>query len=306
MVYHEIRIIDGKKQNYLVYNKRKAERWIKKSKFIGNGNIPNDRINKLKDEFEIETIASLKYPYINKEQAKEIEKLKKEYNKKIGSLSKEEFEQFETSFFTELTYNSNAIEGSSLSLKETSLIINDNLVPKGKTLREVYEAKNHRKALDFIKEYKGELSEGFILRLHAIILKDISEKFAGRYRENPVRIFGSDARFPDSAVVPQLVKNLIYWYHKHKKDYHPFERAIIFSMKLVTIHPFVDGNGRISRLIMNFILRKKDYPWINIYNKQRAEYLKAVRKANDEDYKEILSFTIKSLKENLKSFKVID
>ena len=306
MVYHEIRIIDGKKQNYLVYNKRKAERWIKKSKLIGNGNITNDRINKLKDEFEIETIASLKYPYLNKEQAKEIEKLKKEYNKKIGSLSKEEFEQFETSFFTELTYNSNAIEGSSLSLQETSLIINDNLVPKGKTLREVYEAKNHRKALDFIKEYKGELSEGFILRLHAIILKDISEKFAGRYRENPVRIFGSDARFPDSAVVPQLVKNLIYWYHKHKKDYHPFERAIIFSMKLVTIHPFVDGNGRISRLIMNFILRKKDYPWINIYNKQRAEYLKAVRKANDEDYKEILSFTIKSLKENLKSFKVID
>src|SRR3989344_3555526 len=206
MVYHEIRIIDGKKQNYLVYNKRKAERWIKKSKFIGNGNIPNDRINKLKDEFEIETIASLKYPYLNKEQAKEIEKLKKEYNKKIGSLSKE--------------------------------------------------------------EYKGELSEGFILRLHAIILKDISEKFAGRYRENPVRIFGSDARFPDSAVVPQLVKNLIYWYHKHKKDYHPFERAIIFSMKLVTIHPFVEGNGRISRLIMNFILRKKDYPWINIYNKK--------------------------------------
>lgn len=300
MVYHEIRVVKGKKQNYLVYNRRKNGKWLKKSRFIGTGNIPQQEIKRLKEEFEIKAIASYQFDYLSKEQILEIEKLKQEYNKKISSLTKEEFEQFETSFFTELTYNSNAIEGSSLSLQETSLVINENLVPEGKTLREIYEAKNHRKALDFIKEYSGELSEEFILKLHAIVLRDISERFAGRYRETTVRIFGSDVKFPDSAVVPQLVKNLVYWYNKNKKRYHPFEMAAIFSMKLVSIHPFVDGNGRISRLVMNFILKKRRYPWINIYNKQRAEYLKAVRKANNEEYKEILSFLIKSLKENLK------
>jgi len=76
-------------------------------------------------------------------------------------------------------------------------------------------------------------------------------------------------------------------------------------MKLVSIHPFVDGNGRISRLIMNFLLKKKNYPWINLYMKQRAEYLKVVRQANDEKYKSVLEFAIKTLKENLESFKLV-
>ena len=78
--------------------------------------------------------------------------------------------------------------------------------------------------------------------------------------------------------------------------------AVLFSSKLVSIHPFVDGNGRVSRLIMNFILHKKKYPWINVYMKQREDYLKAIRKANNEDYTPILYYLIKALKKNLKDF----
>ncbi len=305
MVYHEIRIINGKEQNYLVYNKRKNGKWLKKSKFIGYRKIPKEKISELKREFEIELIAEKKYSYLKKEQVIEIEKLREAYFLKIKTLKKEEFLEFEKSFFTELTYNSNAIEGNSLSLEQTNLILNEGIVPEGKSLREIYEAKNHREAINFIKNYKKDLDELFILKLHSIILKDISQNFAGRYRENPVRIFGSDVRFPDSYLVPQLVKNLVYWHNKNKKKMHPFELAAIFSMKLVTIHPFVDGNGRISRLMMNFILNKNKYPWINIYNEQRAEYLKATRKANQEDYSLIIEFLIKNLRENLRDFNMI-
>jgi len=305
MVYHEIRIVNGVKQNYLVYNKREKGRWVKKSKFIGKGNISKGAIRKKKLRFEERLVLDKKYEHLTKEQVRKIEDLKRIYNKKIKALLKEEFEQFQKSFFTELTYDSNAIEGSSLSLQETSLVIEEGIVPEGKTLREVYEAKNHDRALKFLKSYKGDLNEGLILKLHSIILKDISERFAGRYRQSSVRIFGSDFKFPSSEKIPQLVKNLIYWYKKNKDKYHQFELATLISMKLVTIHPFIDGNGRVSRLIMNFLLGKKNYPWINVYNKQREKYLKAVRKSNGEDYSLIFPFLVGTLKENLESFDII-
>jgi Fic family protein len=302
MVYHEVRKEYGKIKNYLVYGMRNDKKLIKKSKFIGYGNISKKQVENLKNEFIAELIRKKEYKYLSREQVRLIEELKNVYNKKISQLSKEEFEEFENSFFTELTYNSNAIEGSSLSLEETSLVINENLVPSGKTLREVYEAKNHIEAIKFIENHKGDLNEKFVLELHSIVLKGISEKFAGKYRENPVRIFGSDVRFPDAEKVPQLMKNIFYWYKKNKKNYHPFELAVVMSMKFVTIHPFIDGNGRISRLLMNFVLKKKKYPWVNVYIKQRAEYLFAVRKANDEDYSLIIPFLVKTLRENLESF----
>ena len=303
MVYHEIRKINGKIQNYIVYNERKNGKWVKKSRFIGYGNLNKVILDKMKEEFKIEM--ETKNSLLNKKQIEEIERLKKSYDKEIRNLNKEEFQSFQKSFVAELTYNSNAIEGSSLSLEDTKLILDENIVPEGKSLREIYEAKNHAEALKFIEDYKGDLDELFILKLHRIILNNISERFAGGYRQTNVKIFGSDAKFPNATIVPQLMKNLFYWYNKNKRKIYPFELAVLFSMKLVSIHPFIDGNGRVSRLVMNFLLRKKNYPWINVYMKQRAEYLKAVRKANEEDYIPILTFLIKTLRENLKSFGLV-
>lgn len=300
MVYHEIRRVNGKKHNYLIRNSRENGKWVKTSKYLGTGMIAREKLNDLKKEFEIELVTEVKSEFLLKQDFLRIEKLKTDYLKAMKSLSREELEKFETHFFTELTYNSNAIEGNSLSLEDTHLVLNEGLVPEGKTLREINEARNHKKAIEFIKNYKGDLNEKLILKLHSIILQGISERFAGRYRETPVRIFGADVSFPSYEKVPQLIQNLIYWYKQNKNKMHPFELAVIFSMKFVSIHPFVDGNGRMSRLLMNFILNKNNYPWINIYHKQRAEYLKAVRKANDEEYLPILKLTINLLQENLK------
>ncbi|MEK6913351.1 MAG: Fic family protein [Nanoarchaeota archaeon] len=305
MVYHEIRMVNEKRMNYLIYNQRDKGKWKKTSRFIGNGDLQKSEVDRLKKKFEIE-LKVKDYEYLKKEQVLEIEQLKEIYNKSIKKLSKEEFVKFERSFFTELTYNSNAIEGNSMSLEETSIVINENLSPDGKTIREIYEAKDHIKALDFIKNYKGDINELFILKVHSIILNDISEHFAGRYRENPVRVIGSDFKFPSPEKIPQLIRNLLYWYNQNKRGMHALELAVIFSMKFVSIHPFVDGNGRVSRLLMNFILQKKKYPWINVYNKQRQKYLGAVRKANEENYEIILKFLIETIKENMINFEFLD
>ncbi len=305
MVYHEIRKINRNIYNYLVYNLRKNGKWKKKSRFIGKGKIEGKKLKKLKNEFRWEILAE-KSKFLSKKQVIELENFKKKYNKKINSLNKEEFGKFEEAFFTELTYNSNAIEGNSLSLEETSLVINEGIVPKGKTLREIHEAKNHVEALEFLKNYEGDLNENLMLKLHSLILKNISERFAGTYRTSNVKIAGSTFKPPAAEKVPQLVKNLVYWYKKNKNEIYLFELAILFSAKFVTIHPFVDGNGRVSRLLMNFLLKKNNHPLINIYKKNRQDYLNAIRKSNDEDYSLIIPFILKNLKQNLKEFGVID
>jgi Fic family protein len=296
MAYHEIRKENGKKKNYLIENKRVNGKFKKKSKFIGYGVIPKKELLRIKEKFQDELIKSKKYKFLSKTQIDKLESLRKDYNKKLKNVDKENFNEV---FSTELTYNSNAIEGNTLSLQETSLVINDGILPEGKTLREVNEVKNHLEAINFILGYKGDLNELFILKIHKLILKDIFPRFTGVYRDRNVRIAGSTIKLPDHNKIPSLMKNLIYWYKENKNKLHPYELAILFSMKFVTIHPFIDGNGRVSRLLMNFLLGKFKYPWINIKFRSRAKYLLAVRKANDNNYKKIIEFCIKELEKNI-------
>lgn len=295
MVYHEIRKVKEKIYNYLVYNIREGEKWRKISKYIGKGKLSKPKIKKEIEKFKMEI---KKTKYLSKEQLLEIEAIRKkfdDYLKKSGKIGIEKFDEW---FFTELTYNSNAIEGNTLSLKETSLIINENIVPKGSTLREVHEAKSHKEALEFLRKYKGDLNERLILKIHSFILKDIADGFAGKYRRTEVGIRGTDFKPSSAYKVPLLVTNLIRWYKKNKKEFHPFELAIMISAKLVTIHPFIDGNGRVSRLIMNFLLKKTMYPEINIYFKERGKYIDCIKEANYEKYKPLIDFLVKTLKKN--------
>lgn len=298
MVYHEARKIDGKIANYLIRNKRVGTKFKKTSRFVGYGNLSKQKISLMKNKFEKELNEKKESKNLTKVQIKKIENLRKTYFDMLKKFDQDNFNEY---FFTELTYDSNAIEGSTLSLSDTSLVINEGIAPEGKTLREINEAKNHLEAIKFVKDYKGDLNELFILKLHKIILDKISSRFAGIYRSRNVRIKGSDIKLPSFDKVPQLMKNLLHWYKKNKTTLHPFELSIIFSIKFVTIHPFVDGNGRVSRLLMNFIMEKFHYPWINIKFKSRRKYLEAVREGNDERYEDIISFAINQLEENVKN-----
>lgn len=296
MVYHEVRKRNNLLYNYIIHNVRDNHKWKKKSKFIGKGKLSKDRIDK-----EIKKFKTEMPKYLSKENYNKIEKIKDDFHgylKKGGISVKENFNEW---FSTELTYNSNAIEGNTLSLRETSMIINEGVVPKGSNLRDVYEAKNHKNSLEFLKNCKGDLNEKLILKINSFILRNIDDSNAGKYRKVNVYIRGEpDVKFPIPKEIPNLMKELIIFYKKNKSKYHPLELAALTSMKFVNIHPFVDGNGRVSRLIMNFIMNKFNYPEISIYFRDRQNYLRSVRKASNEDYELIIDFLIKTMEKNYK------
>jgi len=300
MPYHETKIRGKKVYNYLVHTIREGAEWKKVRKYIGEGKLSSEKIRR---EIEIFRSGLKKRMYLTAHQADEIERVRTEFNEYAKKAGRTGIEKFREWFFTELTYNSNAIEGTSLNLRETSLIINENIVPKNTALREVNEARNHKSALEFLLNHKGDVNEKLILDTHALILANIDDENAGRCRTVPVFILGSDIKLPPPGDVPFLMKRLIAWYKENKSVLHPFELAALFSMKLVSIHPFTDGNGRVSRLMMNYILKKNGYPEINIYVKDRNNYLKSVRLANDEKYEMITDFLYLTLKTNYKFLK---
>lgn len=184
----------------------------------------------------------------------------------------------------ELTYSSNAIEGNTLSRIETAEVIEKGVSAtiSGKPLRDQLEAINHARAIDFIKDLvkqrKGHqfIREDDILAIHKIILSGIMDDWAGKYRQTSVIIRGTDVELPEARDVPRLMENFIKWLESQQEE-HPVRVASLAHCKFEGIHPFIDGNGRVGRLLMNLILILNGYPMAIIKNEQRAEYLNAFR-----------------------------
>ena len=185
-------------------------------------------------------------------------------------------------FRVELTYTSNAIEGNTLTRRETALVVEKGLTVGGKSLIEHLEATNHAHALDWVKAQIRRkpinLSEKDILHIHDIILKGIDEDNAGHYRSVPVRISGSAVVLPNPRKVPDLMAEFTDWLAKDQ-GLHPVELAAEAHYRLVTIHPFVDGNGRTARLLMNMILLMSGYPAAIIRKRDRLSYIESLEKA---------------------------
>ena len=193
-------------------------------------------------------------------------------------LPKETLKSLEENFKLEWTYNSNAIEGNTLTLKETKVVL-EGITIGGKTIREHLEAINHKEAIDFLEELvqdNNELSEIDIKNIHAIVLKGIDNENAGRYRTENVIISGASHIPPDAIIVPESMEKLIYRYDEWKEKYHPIIVAALLHAEFVKIHPFIDGNGRTARLLMNFEVMKNGYPPIIIKNEERHKYYDAL------------------------------
>ena len=184
-------------------------------------------------------------------------------------------------FKIELTFTSNAIEGNTLSRAETALIVEKGITANGKTLREHLEAVNHAQAYDWvmqkIKMGRQNITQRSILDLHQLILQKIDDTNAGRYRTVPVRIAGSTVIMPNAMKVPELMSDFISWIQK--SDDRPLAVAIDAHYKLVSIHPFIDGNGRVARLLMNLLLLQAGYPPAIIRKEDRKQYITSIEKA---------------------------
>jgi Fic family protein len=176
------------------------------------------------------------------------------------------------------TYHSNAIEGNTLTLRETKVAL-EGITVGGKPLKDHLEAVNHRDAILMLEEFVekgGPLTEWTIKSLHQLILRGIDDDNAGRYRTVNVRIAGASHLPPDQVVVPELMERFIAWYRDEAMALHPVERAARVHSDFVRIHPFVDGNGRTSRLLMNLELLKAGYPAAVLPVERRLAYYEAL------------------------------
>jgi len=174
-----------------------------------------------------------------------------------------------------------------ITLRQAEKLLEHGITPAGKILREIYEIINFKKLREFLSNYK-DVSERLIKKMHAIIMGNILEAL-GEYRKILVGIEGSDYMPPFE--IPELVKELVEWYRKNKLKLHPFELAVLLHTKFVLIHPFVNGNGRVARTLMNFVLERNDYPTLYIGLEHRERYLDVIERAVEGDFKPIVDFT---------------
>ena len=205
----------------------------------------------------------------------------------------------------EYTYNSNAIEGNTLTLRETQLIIEEGMTVGGKSITETLEAKNHPEAIEFVErlvDAKSELTEEVILQLHKLIMSNITED-AGHYRTTGVKITGATFMPPPSSQVKPRIDELLKWLRKNPDELTPIELAAVFHHRFVQIHPFSEGNGRTARLLMNALLMKDGYPFIATVPKlDRQKYLKTLAEADSGNTSSVMNFIARCTEKALDTY----
>lgn len=297
-MHHEIQVKNGQKYHYIAENIRIGkEKWKKVRIYIGKGNLSKKDVKNLihgrKRKLE-EMVRGVRndydplYSLLSESQIKKLTAIKNKYQESMkgidGSLWQNQYE----AFVTEFTYDTNAIEGSSLTLSETGLILFDKVVPEGRTIKEVREAENHKDAFDFMLAHKEDITKRFILTLHKKLMHNILWKHSGTFRDVQVAIRGADFLPPPPKEVGKEFKKLMRWYGSNKKKYNPVIVAAYVHFVFESIHPFRDGNGRAGRLLMNFILRKNGYPMIDIKNKERGHYYESLQAAHSGNLKPLV------------------
>ena len=218
---------------------------------------------------------------------------------KLRPLPKTAVRKLREKFQLEMTYNSNAIEGNRLTLKETFWVISEGLTVKNKPLKDHLEAKDHYEALEYLYELvrpqnQPTISEKLTRDLHSLVMKKTDEDWAGRYRQSNVFITGADYTPPDSSTVPSAMAQLINWFGQNRRKLHPIELAARLHHRLVFIHPFLDGNGRTARLLMNVVLMKKGYPLSIIAKTDREKYYQVLRQADKKNCLPLIRFVARS------------
>ena len=233
---------------------------------------------------------------------------KKEHLDKIRPLSEEQIKNLKNVYDIQLTYNSNAIEGSTLTYSETKLILNEGITIGGKSINEHLETINHKEAIGFIEEIaknntkKIKLTD--IKNIHHLILKGINNKNAGAYRTRNVGVVKSDGEihnFIEPLKIEEKMNEFIQWLHSQTIEDSILLAALV-HLKFVSIHPFIDGNGRTARLLMNLVLLQNAYPQAIIKVTNRVEYIQAIeqyQQSKNHDYNDFYKVVLKSVNDSL-------
>lgn len=261
--------IRGKIYYYLEYSFRDGSKTKNIVKYLGT-KIPSN-IDWIKNEFLIK-IYDEKWHSL-------LRKIKENYNKESKSLPKSSREKRIENFAVKFTYDTQRIEGSTLTLHETADLLERGTTPKNKSLRDVKETEAHRDLFDKIIGLDKDLSLQMILDWHYELFKSTKPDIAGKIRKHQVYIARSKFVPPSPVELQPMLVEFFEWYKRNKDKLNPVELAALVHLKFVTIHPFPDGNGRISRLMMNFVLNKKGYPMLNILYKDRNSYYNSLERS---------------------------
>jgi Fic family protein len=241
----------------------------KKEKYLGP-KLPKN-IDELKKAFLFKIYEEKWYPLFDK--------IKKNYSKELKKMAKVSKEKEMESFMIKFTYDTQRIEGSTLTLRETADLLERDITPKAKSLVDVKKAEAHKKVFYEMLQYEKDLSYQIMLYWHKMLFEPTKSEIAGKIRQHQVTISGSKFTPPLPVEIYPLLRAFFKWYNKNKNKIHTVAIAGLVHLKFVTIHPFADGNGRIARIMQNFVLTRYGYPMLNITFGNRTSYYNALERS---------------------------
>lgn len=257
---------------YLYHDSKKGKR---KQREVYLGKVIPEDIEEQKKSFAIELEREKWIP--------ELEKIHVNFKNKKKTIPKSIQEKNFKSFSVKFTYNTQRIEGSTLTLKDTTFLLEYGLSPSNRPTNDIKETEIHQKLFLEIMEQKDDLSLALVKKWHKKLFQQTKPDIAGILRDHDVQISQSEFIPPPHATVNFLISGFFTWYNSSKKKLHPVELAALVHLKFVTIHPFGDGNGRTTRLMMNYVLNAFDYPLMDIDYADRRSYYTALEKSQRKD-----------------------
>jgi len=304
MAYIYVKTVNEKKYYYLRISKRLNGQVITKDIAYLGDDISQleqklDKLNKYQNEIrsgyknikrflqfshylkKIKDKKLKKTEFLNSDLFEEIEAIRLHYSDKVLKLDKKSLHELYLHFLVDFAFNTTSIEGNTITLKQAKMLLYDNLLPKDKTLREVYDLQNTEKVFFELLENKPNISERTIIKIHNDLLDKIDDRKG--YRTHDIRVLGANFEATPVKYISIDMKLLFEFYEKNKKTVHPLALAGIMHHKLEKIHPFADGNGRTGRMLLNYILIANGYPLIIIPMKKRNKYLSELKKADSAD-----------------------
>jgi len=268
---------------YLYHDSKRGGKRIQKEAYIGT-EIPSD-IEERKSSFAIKIEREYWIP--------QLERIRLNFKKELESMPETIQEKNMTAFAIKFTYNTQRIEGSTLTFRDTALLLGDGITPSNRPNRDVKETEAHQKIFMEIMRQKPDLSLSTVMKWHRKMFEQTKPGIAGMLRNYDVRIYGSKSIPPSYSSVSLLLKGFFKWYNANKKMLNPAELAALVHLKFVTIHPFGDGNGRTSRLMMNGVLSRFDYPPLDIEYSDRHSYYTALERSQTNNELPFLQWFMK-------------
>ena len=263
----------------LIHSIRKGKKVIQKKRYIGKNLPPMARIEYLKKEF-LKELRGGKHFFLSKEDVEDIEEKKKNYTRELKNLNESEKDEKLKEFIIRYTYDSNKLSGVDVTLRQSFLILKERIMPKDfKNLVIAKKLENHEKGIIAITKYKGKFDLRFIKKLHKILFSGIDDELAGKLRselKKDVKIAGTTYIPPKWNMLDSELKEFFKWYESENRKLHPLELASLIHLRFISLQPFADGNSRLSRLLMNWILWKKGYPLVDIPIEDIENYYNAL------------------------------